>query len=181
MPWRATPWRATPWCRCVVLASMVAIGLVACEKEKVADEEETEQVEEETEEVETTAMDPGVTDMDPGVTDMAETTDMTTEMAPEQPPGGGGIGASAATDGGSDGPRYRHDQAGLHGERITYYQKPTPEGCESDCAGNEACAGWTFIRKGFYNPNDPGMCYLMSKATEWQLSPCCISGVKAGL
>jgi hypothetical protein len=170
-----------PWRRCVVLALMVAIGLAAC-----AREEEEDYDEEATEAVATTDMEPEVTDM---TTDMATnmstdmTTDMTTDMAPEQPPGEGGIGASAVADGGGDsgGRRYRHDQAGLEGERLTYYQKPTPEGCESDCAANEACVGWTFIREGFYKPSDPGMCYLMSQVTAWQPSPCCISGVKAGL
>ena len=70
--------------------------------------------------------------------------------------------------------------SGLNGERITYYRGTTVEACQADCADNPKCAGFTLIRAGAYNPQDPPMCYLMSKVTGPAPSSCCISGVKAG-
>lgn len=64
------------------------------------------------------------------------------------------------------------------GSRITYYQRASFALCQADCAGNANCKGLTWIRPGAYNPNDPGMCYLMSALTKRIPHPCCISGVK---
>lgn len=66
------------------------------------------------------------------------------------------------------------------GERITFYAVPNVEQCQKDCAGNSRCTAYTLIRAGFYNPQDPPMCYLMAKVTDPSSSPCCISGVKKG-
>lgn len=69
-------------------------------------------------------------------------------------------------------------QASLNGENLTYYAGTTPEQCQADCAKNEKCKGFTFIRAGAYNPNDSAMCYLASLVTGSATHACCISGVK---
>ena len=72
----------------------------------------------------------------------------------------------------------RNDQASLTGERLTYYPGTSPEKCQADCDAYPRCKAYTYIRAGFYNPNDPPMCYLMSVAKDFTASPCCISAVK---
>ncbi len=72
----------------------------------------------------------------------------------------------------------RNEQAGLTGERLTYYPGTTPEKCQADCDGDPRCSAYTYIRAGHYNPNDPPMCYLMSVAHDFTPSPCCISAIK---
>lgn len=69
-------------------------------------------------------------------------------------------------------------QASLIGENLTYYRGTTPEQCQADCAKNEKCKGFTFIRAGAYNPNDAAMCYLASVVTGSAPHACCISAVK---
>lgn len=71
-----------------------------------------------------------------------------------------------------------NDQAGLEGERLTYYQAQTLNQCRADCSKNAQCAGYTFIRAGAFNPQDPPMCYLMSSVTQFTPASCCSSGVK---
>ncbi len=71
-----------------------------------------------------------------------------------------------------------NNQASLNGERLTYYPAPTVEKCQSDCNGNPNCKGFTLVRAGTYNPNDPAMCYLMSSVTSVVDATCCISAVK---
>lgn len=71
-----------------------------------------------------------------------------------------------------------NNQASLNGERLTYYPAPTVQKCQSDCSGNPNCKGFTLIRAGTYNPNDPAMCYLMSSVTSVVAANCCISAVK---
>jgi hypothetical protein len=68
--------------------------------------------------------------------------------------------------------------ASYDGERITYYPGTTVERCQADCDANPNCRGFTLIRAGAYNPQDPPMCYLMSKMTKSTFSSCCISRVK---
>jgi hypothetical protein len=89
---------------------------------------------------------------------------------------------SGVKNGGGGGTGFgpRNDQAGLTGERLTFYGGTTPEQCQADCAGNSRCKGYTYIRAGAYNPNDPPMCYLMSEATGFTPSTCCISAIKGG-
>jgi hypothetical protein len=70
------------------------------------------------------------------------------------------------------------DNMTFQGSRITYYQRTSFALCKSDCAGNANCRGATWIRPGAYNPNDPGMCYLMSALTQRVPHVCCISAVK---
>ncbi len=72
----------------------------------------------------------------------------------------------------------RKDAASLAGENLTYYPGTTPEQCQSDCGKNQKCKGFTFIRKGAYNPGDPPMCYQLSVVTEARPHSCCISAVK---
>lgn len=69
-------------------------------------------------------------------------------------------------------------RASLNGENLTYYRGTTVENCRADCAKNEKCRGFTLIRAGAYNPNDPAMCYLASKVTGSVPHDCCISGIK---
>jgi hypothetical protein len=69
-------------------------------------------------------------------------------------------------------------QASLNGENLTYYPGTTVEQCQADCAKNDRCRGFTFIRAGAYNPNDSAMCYLASKVTESVYHTCCISAIK---
>lgn len=69
-------------------------------------------------------------------------------------------------------------QASLNGENLTYYPGTTVEQCQADCAKNERCRGFTFIRAGAYNPGDSAMCYLASKVTDSVSHACCISAVK---
>jgi len=66
----------------------------------------------------------------------------------------------------------------FNGTRITYYQRTSFALCQADCAGNADCKGATWIRPGTYNPNDPGMCYLMSAVTQRIPHNCCISAVR---
>jgi hypothetical protein len=66
----------------------------------------------------------------------------------------------------------------FNGSRITYYPRPSFGLCQSDCAGNANCRGFTWIRPGAYNPGDSAMCYLMSAVTAKISHPCCISAVK---
>ena len=68
--------------------------------------------------------------------------------------------------------------ASMNGENLTYYPVTTPEKCQADCAKNEKCKGFTFIRAGAYNPNDSAMCYLISYFKEMVTHACCISAVK---
>jgi hypothetical protein len=69
-------------------------------------------------------------------------------------------------------------QASLQGENLTYYPGTTPEQCQADCAKNEKCKAFTFIRAGAYNPQDSAMCYLASVVTGSVHHACCISAVK---
>jgi hypothetical protein len=70
------------------------------------------------------------------------------------------------------------DHASLNGENLTYYQGTSPEQCQADCARNEKCRGYTFIRQGAYNPADPPMCYLASYVKNSVYHACCISAIK---
>ena len=71
-----------------------------------------------------------------------------------------------------------NQNAGLNGKSLKFYGATTPENCQADCERNALCQGFTFIRAGAYSPTDPKMCYLMSEATSYAPSPCCISGIK---
>ncbi len=80
--------------------------------------------------------------------------------------------------GGSIGWGETNYNAGLNGKNLTFYRGTTPEQCKADCDRNPNCKGFTLIRPGAYNANDPAMCYLMSEATSFAPSPCCISAIK---
>jgi len=64
------------------------------------------------------------------------------------------------------------------GERIVFYAVTTSEQCQTDCAANEKCKAYTVIKAGAYNPNDPPMCYLMSKVTTLGPATCCFTAIK---
>jgi hypothetical protein len=59
----------------------------------------------------------------------------------------------------------REGNTALNGTNLTYYAQPSIDRCQSDCAGNPNCRGFTWIRPGVYNPGDPAMCYLISVVT----------------
>jgi hypothetical protein len=66
----------------------------------------------------------------------------------------------------------------LEGTNLTYYQRPSVDQCEADCANNAKCKGYTWIQAGTYNPNDAAMCYLASAVTGRAAARGHISGVK---
>lgn len=66
----------------------------------------------------------------------------------------------------------------LNGDRLTYYRGTTYERCQSDCDADPKCRAFGLVRAGFYNPEDPPMCYLLTKVTSSMPSACCISGIK---
>jgi PAN domain len=68
--------------------------------------------------------------------------------------------------------------ASLNGERLTYYRGTTVEQCQADCDANSKCRAFGLVRAGYYNPEDPPMCYLLTKVTSSTPSSCCISGIK---
>ena len=65
----------------------------------------------------------------------------------------------------SDGLGTREDNTALNGTTLTYYARPNVDQCESDCANNANCKGFTWIKAGTYNPGDAAMCYLLSVVT----------------
>lgn len=71
-----------------------------------------------------------------------------------------------------------NDTASLSGERLTYYRGTTAEQCKADCDRDTRCNGFTLIRAGAYNPNDPAMCYQLSTVKEMVSHSCCISAIK---
>ena len=88
---------------------------------------------------------------------------------------------SANTNSGIEGPpgwQAIDLNASLNGERLTYYRGTTVEQCQADCDANSKCRAFGLVRAGFYNPEDPPMCYLLTKVTSSTPSPCCISGIK---
>jgi hypothetical protein len=70
------------------------------------------------------------------------------------------------------------NQVALQGSRLTYYQRPAFAQCQSDCANNPNCKGFTWIAAGTYNPSDRAMCYLMSAVTGRSSARGHFSGVK---
>jgi hypothetical protein len=88
-------------------------------------------------------------------------------------------GACSGSQGGGTGWGPTDHQSSLQGETLTYYGGTTPEKCQIDCGGNPKCKAFTFIRAGAYNPNDPPMCYLISKVSGSSKHSCCISAVKS--
>jgi len=51
------------------------------------------------------------------------------------------------------------------GTNLTYYPEPSVDKCQSDCAANNKCRGFTWIAPGTYNPADGAMCYLVAAVT----------------
>ncbi|HMT07357.1 MAG TPA: hypothetical protein PKA82_05080 [Pyrinomonadaceae bacterium] len=72
----------------------------------------------------------------------------------------------------------RQIETALDGTRITFYQQPSLSRCESDCADNPICKGYTWIVAGTYNPGDAAMCYLMSSVTKTNGAKGHVSAVK---
>lgn len=70
------------------------------------------------------------------------------------------------------------DNTSMDGSRLTYYPSVSFGACQSDCARDPKCQGFTWIRPGAYNPSDPGMCYLMASVTGRSSHKCCISAVR---
>jgi hypothetical protein len=73
----------------------------------------------------------------------------------------------------------KHEQTSINeGERITFYPGTTIEQCQTDCAENQKCIAYTYIKKGAYSPDDPPMCYLMSAIRTLNPSDCCFTGIR---
>ncbi len=72
----------------------------------------------------------------------------------------------------------RRANTALDGSRITYFPQPSLSRCESTCAGNPDCKGFTWIAAGTYNPSDAAMCYLLSSVTRTYSAGGHTSGVK---
>ncbi len=86
---------------------------------------------------------------------------------------GGGSSAPSAPAGTESG-------MSLTGTTLTYYQRPTAQQCDADCANNPNCKGFTWIAAGTYRPNDAAMCYLLSAVTGRSPARGHISGIKQG-
>jgi PAN domain-containing protein len=70
------------------------------------------------------------------------------------------------------------DNISFQGTNLTYYPRPSPGLCQSDCARNPNCKGFTWIKPGGYNPGDGAMCYLISAISGRASHRCCMSAVK---
>lgn len=65
------------------------------------------------------------------------------------------------------------------GKNLDYFHVQTPEQCQTSCAGDERCVGWSFIRENGFQPGDPSMCYRMTEIGTMTQHACCITGWKA--
>lgn len=70
------------------------------------------------------------------------------------------------------------DNITFQGTNLTYYPRASPGLCQSDCARNANCKGFTWIKPGGYNPGDGAMCYLISAISGRVSHRCCMSAVK---
>jgi TonB family protein len=68
------------------------------------------------------------------------------------------------------------DNSSFQGDILTYYPGTTAAQCQTDCAARGNCQGFTFVRAGFFQSNDPPMCYLITRITSENSSSCCVSG-----
>ncbi|MFN7928857.1 MAG: PAN domain-containing protein [Blastocatellia bacterium] len=73
--------------------------------------------------------------------------------------GGGNSGTGATNMGG------REANISLNGNYLTYHPRSSVGECETDCANNPTCKGYTWIQAGTYKPTDQAMCYLYSAVT----------------
>jgi hypothetical protein len=160
-------------------AVLAALTLVACKTEEpqlaeaTTMEAETEPVGTEMGTGEAMGTDDGGSGFDP--------------MGTEDPPPGG-VGAEVPAPAPAAAPplMFYNDAAGLDGKALRSHGLAEPteaeqiKTCQTECTNARECEGWTVIRRNSYGTNPPS-CYIMSKATRWMPSPCCVSGVKAGL
>jgi PAN domain-containing protein len=70
------------------------------------------------------------------------------------------------------------DNITFQGTNLTYYPRASPGLCQSDCARNSNCKGFTWIKPGGYNPGDGAMCYLISAISGRVSHRCCMSASK---
>lgn len=66
------------------------------------------------------------------------------------------------------------------GKNLDYFHVQTPEQCQTSCAGDERCIGWSYIRENGFQQGDPSMCYRMTEITTMTQHACCITGWKTG-
>ena len=64
------------------------------------------------------------------------------------------------------------------GTNLTYYPRASPQLCQSDCANNQRCRGFTWVKPGGYKAGDSPMCYLISSISSRVSHPCCMSAMK---
>jgi hypothetical protein len=70
------------------------------------------------------------------------------------------------------------DNSTFTGTNLTYYPRTSAALCRADCAGNEACRGYTWVKPGGYNPGDSPMCYLIKVVGKMVPHTCCMSQLK---
>ena len=62
-----------------------------------------------------------------------------------------------------------------HDYHSFFMDEPKPAMCQSECAGDNKCVAWTFVKPGIQGEN--AKCWLKSPAPEKVENDCCISGV----
>lgn len=66
----------------------------------------------------------------------------------------------------------------FNGTNLTYYPRASSQLCQSDCANNQRCRGFTWVKPGGYKAGDSPMCYLISSISNRVSHPCCMSAMK---
>lgn len=87
-----------------------------------------------------------------------KTTSIAANANPKRPGGFPGLGTRPGWE-------ERELNTAYNGTNLTYYPQPDIDKCQSDCAGNDKCQGFTWIAPGTYNPGDSAMCYLVAVVT----------------
>jgi len=75
------------------------------------------------------------------------------------------VAASKPQGSETNGWEQRDQNMSYTGTNLTYYPEPSVDKCQSDCASNNKCVGFTWIAPGTYNTGDSAMCYLVSAVT----------------
>jgi hypothetical protein len=87
--------------------------------------------------------------------------------------GAGGIPKSPALSLG--GMEYQKDRPGMD-YRHFVLPEPAPALCEKQCAMEQNCKAWTYVKPGIHQQN--AMCWLKSGVPASRNNSCCVSGVK---
>lgn len=72
-----------------------------------------------------------------------------------------------------------HDNRSLSGGSILrFYGSPSAAACRSDCARNDTCQGYTWVKPGGYKAGDGPVCYLMRSYDSAKPHDCCIAATR---